>query len=106
MYRVPNFCINDPFFEKELLAVDDNKEYKTISISIYDLYQNKKTDVTIEENTLCGQLKLLFCAKNNIDPNKFKIRMLFGGVEMKDENYLYQYKMHDGYTVQILQIPI
>lgn len=105
-YRVPNYCINDPFFEKELLAVDDNKETKTINITIYDLYQNKKTDISVDENILCGKLKLLFCERNQINQNDFKIRILFGGVEMKDENHLYQYKLQDGYTIQILQNPI
>ena len=102
MYRVPNYCINDPFFEKELMAVDENKEKRNINITLYDLYKNKKTDVEIDENSLCEKLKFLFCEKNQIDLNKAKIRMLFGGVEMKDENHIYQYKLQDGYTVQIL----
>ena len=50
-----------------------------------------------------GDLKKLFCEKNNISLNDYNIRMFFAGNEILDNHYLYQYKIHNGYKVQVMK---
>jgi hypothetical protein len=38
---------------------------------------------------------------NNIDPEKIKIKLYFGGTEMKDEEEIYRYRIKDNNTVQL-----
>jgi hypothetical protein len=102
IYKIPNYCINDPYFEKEILSVDTGKEDKIINLYIFDLYQNKKDLIKIKITEKCQELKKIYCELNNIKYDENKIRLLFGGVELKDEQYIYQHKIENEYTIQIL----
>ena len=103
-YIVPNYCINDPYFEKEY-KVDNDIEQKNIDIKIFEVSNN--VDLAFEVlNTLTGlELKKIFCEKANIDMTKFNIRMFFAGMEIGDKNYLYQYDLHNGYKIQVMKLP-
>ena len=92
VYKIPNYCINLPFFEKEIHQVDESHNIKKISIHLYDVYDNKKTNLNITDN--------------QIDLSKFKLRFLFGGSELMDENFLYQYNFQEGYIIQILKVNV
>ena len=103
-YIVPNYCINDPYFEKEY-KVENDIEKQNIKVKIYEVSNN--VDISLEvENTLTGlELKKIFCDNEKIDMDKFNIRMFFAGLEIGDNNYLYQYDLHNGYKIQVMKLP-
>ena len=103
-YIVPNYCINDPYFEKEY-KVENDIEKQNIKVKIYEVSNN--VDISLEvENTLTGlELKKIFCNNEKIDMDKFNIRMFFAGLEIGDNNYLYQYDLHNGYKIQVMKLP-
>lgn len=103
LYKIPNYCINDPFFVKQIKKIDENHLIQTISISLYDVYDNKKTNINVSDNIKIEDLKKNYCDHNNIDITKSRIRLLFGGSELKDDNLLYQFNFRDGYIIQILK---
>ena len=59
LYKIPNYCINDPYFVKQIKKIDENHQIQTISISLYDVYDNKKTRKAHHEPTsfTCKQLQ-------------------------------------------------
>jgi len=104
IYKIPNFCINLPYFEKEILSVDETHQIKKISIVLYDVDENKKTNINITDNIQIKDIKQKYSEHNKIDLSKDKLRLLFGGSELKDENYLYQYNFQEGFLIQILKV--
>lgn len=104
-YHIPNYCINDPYFEKELLPehVQETDQVEKLSISLYDLYENKKQTIKLPSNLQGKEIKNLFAEMNNFDASSYKIRLLFGGAEILDDQYLYQHKLHNGYTIQVIK---
>ena len=103
-YIVPNYCINEPYFEKEY-KVEENITKKNLKIKIFEVSSN--TDLSMEvANTLTGKdLKKIFCEKANIDMSKFNIRMFFAGMEITDSHFLYQHDLHSGYKIQVMKLP-
>jgi hypothetical protein len=104
IYKIPNFCINLPYFEKEIQSVDKTHQIKKMSIVLYDVYENKKTNINITDNIQIKDIKQKYSEHNKIDLSKDKLRLLFGGSELKDENYLYQYNFQEGFLIQILKV--
>lgn len=105
-FKIPNYCINLPFFEKEIHQVDESHQIKKMSIILYDVYDNKKTNINITDNIQIKDIKQKYSEHNKIDISKYRLRFLFGGSELKDENYLYQYNFQEGYIIQILKIDV
>lgn len=111
-YYVPNFCINDPFFEREIRP--DNKENETgkqlkviytvnIQIIMYDIYENTKTPVMVSETSTGKQLKDIYSKIINVNLEQYKLRFLFGGTEIQEDHKLHQYNLQDDYLIQVLK---
>ena len=101
-YFVPNYCINDPYFEKELIQT--NEPEKKIKIFLYDV----NCDNTIEEefsNHDTGEtIKKKFFEKIKLDENKYNIRLFFSGTEIKNNDFLYQHGLDNDYKIQVMKI--
>ena len=101
-YIIPNYCINDPYFEKEF-QIKENVEKKTLKLNLYEVAINKNLEVEVN-NLMSGEdLKKLYCEKNNISFGEYNIRMFFAGKEILNNHYLYQYKIHNGYKIQVMK---
>ena len=101
-YIIPNYCINDPYFEKEF-QIKENVEKKTLKLNLYEVAINKNFEVEVN-NLMSGEdLKKLYCEKNNISFGEYNIRMFFAGNEILNNHYLYQYKIHNGYKIQVMK---
>ena len=101
-YLIPNYCINDPYFEKEF-EIKENIKKKMLKINLYEVALNKNLEIEVN-NLMSGEdLKKLFCEKNNISIDEYNIRMFFSGNEIKNNHYLYQYRIHNGYKVQVMK---
>ena len=52
------------------------------------------------------ELKEIFAKKANVDLKKRKLRMFFGGNEIKDEHLLAQHNLDDEFKIQVMIINI
>ena len=103
-YIVPNYCINDPYFEKEF-KIKENIEKKNLKVNLYEVANDKNTTLEIN-NLITGlEMKKLFCEKNNISLDDYKIRMFFAGIEISNEHYLYQYNIKNEFKIQVMRVP-
>ena len=100
IYKVPNYCINDPYFELELLPQDDSHN-EEIEINLFDIPNQKNIKMKVRENQTGKFLIEKYAEKYNIDLNKNIIRLLFGGGIINDNDTLYQHKVKNGYSIQI-----
>lgn len=103
-YWVPNYCINDPYYEKEYLVNSQEPERK-INIKLTDVSKQTTENMCVSNKITGKILKDLYIRKCNIG-NGFKIRLFFSGNEITDEHFLYQYNLQDGFKVQVMKIPI
>ena len=103
-YKIPNFCINLPFLEKEILGKEEEHTNKKLNIIIHDVYEDKRIDLEITDDLKISEIKRKYAENNSIDLKTVKIRLLFGGSELQDDNFLYQYNINDDYIIQILKI--
>ena len=103
-YYVPNYCINDPYFEKEY-KIKEDIEKKELKINLYEVANN--TNSVLEVNNLITglELKKLFCKKNDISFDDFNIRMFFSGMEISNEHFLYQYNIKNDFKIQVMRVP-
>lgn len=100
IYRVPNYCINDPYYELQLLPKNNNKN-KEIGVILVDSSNQKHTKLKIKESITGKELVELYAKNNYIDLTSKKILLLFGGGFIKEEETLYQHKVKNGFTIQI-----
>ena len=87
-YKVPNYCINDPYYVKDL--DNTNIVEEKIKIRFYGNQQNFKLEVN---NKITGkELKNEIIKYLHLEENK-KIRLFEGGAEIKDNELLSQHKL-------------
>ena len=103
-YYVPNYCINDPYFEKGLSLKEEVE--KEINLILYDV----ATDTTVEQkfsNHDTGEkIKKIFREKTNTNENEYKLRLFFSGMEIKDNEYIYQHKLENDFKIQVMKLKI
>ena len=106
VYHIPNYCINEPYFEKEILPKDIKDIHnKQIKITLIDLYCLKKTIMKISENITGEQLKHLYSTMTLKGRNISNSKLIFGGCIIKNNESLYQHKIQSGYTIHIIINP-
>ena len=103
-YIIPNYCINDPYFEKEF-KVDENVKKVDLKLNLYEVATN--TNTIINTNNLINgeELKKIFCEKNNISMDDYNIRMFFAGGEILNDHFVYQYNIKNDYKIQVMKVP-
>ena len=100
IFRVPNYCINDPYFELELLNNNEAKG-ENIEIKLFDVVNQKQIKLNVLDSITGGELIVKYANEGNIDLNKNKIRLLFGGGIIKENETLFQHKVKNGFGIQI-----
>jgi len=73
-----------------------------IIIILYYLAQNKNINLHATNKTLVKKIKEAFAKKMNIDLNTHKIRLLFRGQELLDENLLCYNNVEDMSKIQVM----
>ena len=91
IFRVPNFCICDPVFERDYdilkIKCKDLKE-KNITIIIYYLEKNKNIKIETTNKNKIKNIKKNFADLIKINFDNYKRRFLYKGLELLDENLL------------------
>ena len=103
-YLIPNYCINDPYFERQY-KVDSNIENKSIKIKLFEPLSDINTTLVIDNLISGKELKRLYSEKIGISQDEYNLRLFFGGQEIKDSNFLYQYNLQKGFKIQVMKIP-
>ena len=103
-YYIPNYCINDPYFEREF-KINKNIESKSIKIKIFEPLININTDLKVNNLMSGEELKKRYCENLDICPDDYNLRFFFGGQEIKDKNFLYQYKLEKGFKILAMKFP-
>ena len=105
IFKVPNYCICDPVFERDyekIKAENKNIESTKMKIILYYLAKNKNVKVEATNKTHVKKVKESFAKKMKIDLNTHKIRLLFRGQELLDENPLYLNNVQEGSKIQVM----
>ena len=100
-YKVPNYCINEPYFERELGKEDIKDDIN--NIIFYGNYKGNIFNFDFKvSNKLTGkELKNIIKNKRELDINT-NIRLFEKGFEIKDEDYLYQHKLNNNSNVLLV----
>lgn len=104
-YFIPNYCINDPYFEKNFDNVKE-KEEQNIELILFETSLNVEYTFTVSNFTTGKKLKEIFAEKAELDLNKCKLRIFFAGNEIKDEHKLFQHGLNNNYKLQIMKIEL
>ena len=105
IFKVPNYCVCDPVFERDYEEIKEkNKDTEEIKIKIilYYLAQNKNINLQATNKTSIKKVKEAFAKKMNIDLKTHKIRLLFRGQELLDENLLCYNNVEDMSKIQVM----
>lgn len=105
IFKVPNFCVCDPIFERDYTKLRESyKEIqeKKIKIILYYLAENKDISIHATNKTSVKKIKEAFAKNKDIDLNTHKIRLLFRGQELLDENLLYYNNVEEGSKIQVM----
>ena len=116
VFKVPNFCVCDPVFERDYNQIKAKKkdlEEEKIVIILYYLAKNKniKLHATNKTNikkihatnkTNIKKIKEAFAKNLGIDLNTHKIRLLFRGQELLDDNLLCYNNVENMSKIQVM----
>ena len=107
LFKVPNFCICDPLFERDYNDIKQNDEdinEKKIIIIICYIDNNKerkeKKIENITNKTMVIDLKKKFAELVNINLENNKIRFFYSGFELLDDNLLWYDKVENMAKIQ------
>ena len=98
-YKIPNYCINDPYFGIINSGEKDIKEEKLI----LNFYGAKKLKLEVSNKLKGKELKNDIRIKEKIEDNK-KMRLFYRGIEIKDEDFLYNHDINENTLINILLI--
>ena len=109
MFKVPNFCITDPVFDRDYNNIkknEENIEQKNIIIIIcYVDDKNEKQEKKIENitnKTMVIDVKKKFAEMMEINLEKNKIRFFYKGFELLDDNLLWYDNLENMAKIQCL----
>ena len=103
-YYVPNYCINDPYFEKNLETNEDVEE-KPLRLKLFEPSGNINVEIETTNLITEEKLKKKFRKKAKISIKQFSFRLFFAGNEIKNEHLLYQHKLDNDYKIQVMKVP-
>jgi hypothetical protein len=67
------------------------------------LYNNKKISLEIRPDATGSELKIQFYKEIDDNINKYKTRLIFGGVEIQNDHKLYQHNLKDDFQIQVIK---
>lgn len=105
MYKVPNFCITDPVYERDYKSIElKEKEIQAVDISVkcFCFCTLKESSFTLSNKTTGKELKELFAKSEGLEPfDNYSIRLFYTGQEIKDEHMLCYHNIIDNGKIQI-----
>ena len=109
VFKIPNYCICDPIFERDYDEIKRNEENiieKNIIIIIcfrnHNNHIKEKKIENITNKTKVEEVKKIFADKVVINIDENKIRFFYKGFELLDENLLWYDKVENMAKIQCL----
>ena len=109
VFKIPNYCICDPIFERDYDEIKMNEENiieKNIIIIIcfrnHNNHIKEKKIENITNKTKVEEVKKIFADKVGINIDKNKIRFFYKGFELLNENLLWYDKVENMAKIQCL----
>ena len=96
-YKIPNYCINDPYFEKIIVDENNVKEEK-IKIKLYGW---KNLEIEINNKLKGNELKNEIKNKELFGDDKI-IRLFYRGKEILDEDYIFNHDLNESIPIMLL----
>jgi len=96
-YYIPNYCINDPYYEKAVLN-EKNVEEKKIKMKFYG---EKNIEMEIGNKLRGKELKSEIKIKEKIEDDKI-IRLFYRGREIKDDDFLYNHNLNENCQIMLM----
>ena len=96
-YRIPNYCINEPYFEKLYFDEKDIIE-KKVKLNIHGW---KKMEIEVSNKYKGKYLKEEIKIKEQIEDDKI-IRLFYRGKEILDDDFLYNHDLNELISLMIL----
>ena len=105
VYHIPNFCISDPFFERnydQFEKIYDEVDDQNIKVNIFYHNDGKNYSLKIRNKMTGFDFKYIFAKMINLDKKKNNMRMFFQGQEILDIHCLYYHNVGDNATIYIM----
>ena len=109
VFKIPNYCICDPIFERDYDEIKMNEENiieKNIIIIIcfrnHNNHIKEKKIENITNKTKVEEVKKIFADKVGINIDENKIRFFYKGFELLNENLLWYDKVENMAKIQCL----
>ena len=96
-YKIPNYCINDPYFGKLNEDINNISEEK-VKVKIYGF---KKFEMEINNKLKGNELKNEIKNKELFGDNK-TIRLFYRGKEILDEDYIFNHDLNESIPIMLL----
>ena len=103
-YYVPNYCINDPYFEKSLSLKDEGE--RKLTLLLYDVSTDTTITTEFSNHDKGEKIKKVFIEKTKMNENEYKLRLFFSGMEIKNEECIYQHKLDNNFKIQIMKLKV
>lgn len=97
-YKIPNYCINDPYYEK-IKNEEDNLKEDRIILRFYGI--NICFELEANNQIKGIELKMKIKKERNNYANK-NIRLFESGSEIKDDDYLYKHNLNHEKPILII----
>ena len=88
-YKIPNYCINDPYFR---IDVKDEQNVKEENINV-SIYGPKKFEIVLSNKLKGKDLKNEIKIREQINDDK-EIRLFTRGSEILNDDFLYKYNLN------------
>ncbi len=105
IFRVPNFCVCDPSFERdygELEKKAENIPEIDIKVVCYYLAKNKNVTLDVTNKTKVIDVKKAFAKEMGIKYDKYNIRFLFKGQELLNDHLLCYNNVENQSKIQVM----
>ena len=96
-YKIPNYCINDPYFGKLNEDINNISEER-VKVRIYGF---KKFEMEVNNKSKGNELKNEIKNKELLGDNK-TIRLFYRGKEILDEDYIFNHDLNESIPIMLL----
>lgn len=108
IYHIPNYCINDPFYQKDFDGYEklyDTVDDRNIKININYYNEGKEYQMKIRNKCTGFDLKHKFSKMINLDTRNNNMKLLYKGQEIEDTHCMYYHNLVEDSHVYILSTP-
>lgn len=109
IYRVPNYCIIDPIFDRDYKSKENESKFikdEKIKVLINCVNNQNLYSFKCSNKTKVDDLKQMLADEMKINRDKYNIRLVFGGLELSDEHLLCFHSIENNTKIQALYTKI